>query len=543
MQDKTIVFKILIFSFLIFSGLDAQEINQNPIEIKSVISSANEIELRIKVDEGFRAYLDQFELLPKNKFSNIDIYPTQTFTDPIKGIKKKGVVGEGFIKAHAYDMDISGKLRYQVCTDEVCYLPKEIPFQANIGGDKSRFTLALEKGILFALITVFIAGLLSSLTPCVFPMIPITASILGTKVLNKTRLKSFLISTVYVLGVSTTYSVLGVLAASTGSILGIYLSNPKIVIALSAIFVLMGLSMYGFFELKLPTSISSKLKVERGGFIGVFLSGVVAGVVASSCVGPILVGLLLFVSKTQSVFLGFIFLFTFALGFGVILVGIGLFSRFINVLPKVGGWLEGVSFLFGTTMIGMGFYYMKPVLNERVFYVVVGIFALGISLAFGLTKIHTTNLSSKLKKFTLSVFFAFGLLMLANGIINFQLDKVISSRGSKLWLEYDKNLFEEAIAMGKPVIIDFWASWCASCVELDKKTFSDEKVISALSDFALLKVDYTLMSDANKKLKNDLKIVGLPTVLFYDREGRLRSDLTLTGFENVENFLKRLEKL
>ncbi len=520
----------------------AQDSNTDPLKITSVKIKDQQLELQVKIEKGYRAYLDQFELIPNEMFSRIEADPLQSFVDPVTQKNKYGIVESGTILADVQGANIDAILKYQVCTDTVCLLPKEIPFKTTIGMD-NKFTKALNKGFIYALITIFFAGFLSSLTPCVFPMIPITISILGTGVINQNRLKSFLISSTYVLGVATTYSILGVLAASTGSILGTYMADPKVIVVLSIIFILMGLSMYGLFDIKMPSFVVSRLNVDKRKGFGIFLSGIVTGVVASPCVGPVLIGLLLYVSTTQDMFLGFSFLFAFAIGFGILLILLGMFGQLINKLPKSGGWLEGAKFIFGTVMIAMAFFYIRPLINSTIFYVVSGSTSVVIALSFGLLKSKSNTVALKVKKITLTLLFAVGMLMISRGVFSTSFEKMFAVEKSEIFKEYDQSLFDNALENNIPVVLDFWAAWCPSCIKLDRQTFSDDRVIDALDGFLLFKIDNTLNTKNNQALKNKLKVIGLPTVIFYDRDGRLREDMTLTGYENADQFLRRLDSL
>ncbi len=539
-MKNQVVFVLLILCSFAF----AEDFNLNPLKLISVTTEDHTIRLEVELQEGFKAYSDRLKITPSELFYDIEIEPKKVFFDPVTQKDKEGIIGSGTITAHVEtpSTSLEGVLEYQACTDTVCLLPKEIPFTASISGD-NKFTKALNKGLIYALVVIFFAGFLSSLTPCVFPMIPITISILGNKVINQTRFKSFLISAAYVLGIATTYSILGVIASSTGSILGTYMADPKFIIVLSLIFILMGLSMYGLFEIRLPHFVIDKFNVEKRGYLGVFLSGIIAGVIASPCIGPVLVGLLLYTSITQSMVLGFLFLFTFAMGFGVLLVLLGIFSQLINNLPKSGGWLEGAKFIFGTVMIAMGFHYIRPILHDRIFYILAGLSAVVIALSFGLLKSKSDTLALKLKKVTLSIIFALGVLLFSKGVFYATFGSIFSDNSAKIFQPYNQELFEDALANNTPIVLDFWAAWCPSCIKLDKETFSDNRVIEALEGFLLLKIDNTLNTEMNKELKSKLKVVGLPTVIFYDGDGHLREDITLTGYESPDKFLKRLTKL
>jgi thiol:disulfide interchange protein len=216
-----------------------------------------------------------------------------------------------------------------------------------------------EQGLLAALLLVFIAGILASLTPCVYPLIPITVGIFGAKQAD-TRLHAFGLSVVYVLGIAVTYSVLGVAAASLGTVFGGAMQNPWVLAAISLLFLVLGLSSLGVFEIRLPGAVQTKLSQTGGaGWAGAFVMGLVAGIIAAPCVGPIVAGILLYVAQQQDPMLGFGLLFTFAIGMGQLFLALGTFSSLLNRLPQSGGWMEGVKLIFGVVFIAMALYYLQ----------------------------------------------------------------------------------------------------------------------------------------------------------------------------------------
>lgn len=234
---------------------------------------------------------------------------------------------------------------------------------ADAGSERSEFEKTLEdRGVLSALLLVFLAGFLSSLTPCVYPLIPITISVFGASG-AKSRGHGFVLSVVYVLGIALTYSLLGVMAASFGSVFGGAMQHPVVILGLVALFVVLGLSSAGLFDLRLPGDLQTRLSgVGGAGLLGSFLMGLVAGIIAAPCVGPIVAGVLLYVASKQDVWLGGGMLFVFALGLGVIFLVLGTFSSLIQRLPRAGGWMESVKVVFGVVFFGMALYYLRYVL-------------------------------------------------------------------------------------------------------------------------------------------------------------------------------------
>ena len=553
-------------------------------QIDHMDDQERQVTFQLELMEGYKAYLDKFELKSKKSqeitFSSIEVEPTITFYDKFFNKTQKGFVGQGQLSAQlqvAQNTDIhtlDGYLVYQACTDEFCLLPKEIPFSLDIKDHTqkpdviSRFHEALNKGIFWALFFVFIAGFLTSLTPCIFPMIPITLSILGTQVIGQSRSKSFVLSLCYVFGIGITYALLGVMAAKTGSLFGAMLANPIVISAIAIIFVLMGLSMYGVFEVQTPLWIQSQLseKKIKKGFKGVFFAGLISGIVASPCVGPVLIGILTYVSQTQNTVLGFLLLFTFAMGLGVLFVLLGTFSQLINRLPKSGPWMDGVKFLFGTSMIAMALYYLNFILHFHYLSALFGILFIltGLYWKFKLfTSFHSSsnikNILIKIlnkRKMTSYFCYVIGIVFLSFAFfdqqINMAFQQISSEKKPQIveakdentttWKEFTDQLFKEGIAQKQPIIIDFTAQWCAVCKALDTNTFSNIDVQVEFKNFLLLQIDATTETEDVARWISEFEVLGLPTLLFYNKDGELQKNLTLTTFEGPKAFLQRMGK-
>ena len=228
------------------------------------------------------------------------------------------------------------------------------------GDTRDEFRKVIEdSGLLAALLLVFLAGVLASLTPCVYPLIPITVGIFGAKQ-AETRGKAFALSLVYVVGIAVTYSILGVAAAMLGTVFGGAMQSPWVLGAISALFIALGLSSLGVFEFRLPGNLQTKLSQAGGtGWFGAFAMGLVAGIIAAPCVGPIVAGILLYVAQQQDPFLGWLLLMTFAFGMGQLFLALGTFSSLLNKLPNAGSWMEGVKVVFGVVFLAMAIYYLQ----------------------------------------------------------------------------------------------------------------------------------------------------------------------------------------
>ena len=508
---------------ILVAGLHARGegiINPNPLSAQIEISQktlapGENFKLKIALDlaDQHWAYADRFKLKvnPQNRlvFGPLKTFPTETFFDSISKKNKSGIRGQATIEVQTEvspttplgDLPVEFELEYQACTKDYCLLPitLNLPFTFNIavaGSSAQSFSLwnitdiseaRARGGLALVFVLVFLAGVLTSFTPCIFPMIPITLAILGVRAQRATRMQSFLLSLVYVFGIAITYAVLGVAAAMTGSLFGQILGSPFAIAVISAMFVAMALSMFGLFELQPPRFVRDRLSryKTKAGYGGAFVSGIIAGVVASPCVGPVLVSILTFVATTKNMGLGFSLLFVFALGLGQIFIVLGTSSSLLQKLHKSGPWMVRIKHIFGAIMLAMAVYYSQPLWPRKV--------------------------SS-------------------------------SSAQSIDWKKYEARLVERAIQERKPIIIDFWATWCAACFELEDHTFSKSEIRELSRKFLMLKYDATETSPELKKLQDQYKILGLPHMVFYDSSGKERPDLTLTGFEKAEPFEARMRK-
>lgn len=466
---------------------------------------------------------------------------------------------------------------YQACSDSFCLFPKsnvvEIPFHfagtgkqdAIVEGDDSLIpagadfsqsdfiSSTLQGNWLKALIIVFFAGLLTSFTPCIFPMIPITLAVLGHGSENRSRAQNFVLSLFYVFGIATTYSLLGLAAASSGAVFGATLGNPWILGTMCVLFLAMSLSMYGLYEIQVPAFVRNGLgnKKTSPGYVGSYLTGLFAGIVASPCVGPVLVGILAYVATTQSKLYGFVLLFSYAMGLGLIFLLLGAFTELTRKLPRSGPWLEGVKFVLGSLMLGAFYYYLGLLVPQRLHD---GVLATGMIVlasvygAFGALRVDSAFRKIR-KGFAQAVLIiGFGYLVLSVFDLRPMLQgQMLSAAGvptaGPAWVQYDPKEFQRALSSGQPIVMDFWADWCAACHELEEITFANTEVKRALMGYKLFKFDATKDSPELRDMKKRFNIQGLPTLVFFDKKGTWHSELSLTEFENPDKFLLRLKKL
>ena len=270
----------------------------------------------------------------------------------------------------------------------------------------------LDKRSILLFFLIFGLGFLTSLTPCVYPVIPIVMGYVGSRSGGK-KLKGFYLSIFFVLGLSIVYSVLGVIAGATGSMMGVSFQNPIIVILIASIFIIMGLSMAGLFDIPVPSSISSKMQNSgKNDVIGSMVVGGVAGVIAAPCVGPVLIALLSWISQTGNIFLGFLLTFIFSLGMGVIFLLVGTFSGLVSALPKGGKWMENVKYFFASILIAGGIYVLNPVIPEWTSTLLWGIYLISLSVFLGVLKILVeSNLKEKLGRLIVLLILIYGLFL------------------------------------------------------------------------------------------------------------------------------------
>ena len=464
------------------------------------------------------------------------------------------------------------QLTYQACNDEQCLLPKTIdldvaikvvgmdqPIQpindaifANLQlsppdnpaetatSESGKFSQALSKGYFWAFLFVFVGGILTSFTPCVYPLIPITVSVFGAGE-SVGRLRSFLLSVTYVMGIALTYSILGVAVASTGAVFGQIMADPRVMLPVCGILIALGLSMLGVFELRVPYAVQNRLNSIGGaGFAGAFAMGTVAGIIAAPCTGPALGAVLSYVATTESAFLGFWLLLTYALGMGLLFIVIGTFSSAIAALPRSGGWMYILENIFGVAIITVALYFLKEVIpplrtllqSSAGFFAIAGVFVLvGVALGKFAQRFKDLPRLVQLRKAVGVSFAVVGLYMFVGGLTTAESDLV--------WIADEAQGLEAGRREGKPVMFDFYATWCAACNELEH-TYSDPAVKSKLSKFVNVKLDFTRNSAEVERLKQKYGIVGLPVVIFFDSEGNQLTDKRLEKFVEPEEFLTLL---
>ncbi len=487
---------------------------------------------------------------------------------------------------------VKGRVEYQACDDTQCLRPAEVLFEITLpivaagspvaqsddpvfsqiafpaafaaptartleevpasptaeNAEQAQLSRLLnEWGLLVGFIFIFLGGLALNLTPCVYPLIPITIGFFISQAKaqsesesqsgNRRLLKSFSLALVYVLGMSVTYSALGVAAASSGGLFGAALQSPWVLGSVSLVLVALALSSFGLFTIQLPAVITNRMGGGgRKGYVGAALMGLTVGFVAAPCIGPFVLGLLLYVGKIGNPVLGFWMFFVLAMGLGLPYLILGTFSGDLNRLPRSGAWMVWVKKVFGVVLLGMAIYFLEPVLPKVVFtgLLVICLAAGGIYLGFIERTSAATWRFAVLKR-------GVGLVSLAAGVFFLVPSKAAASPA---WAAYNEAALEQAQQDGKLVLIDFSAKWCIPCKELDAITFADPEVIQATKGMVTLKADLTQDETPEvEALRKRYKIRGLPWIVFLDATGRERTDLRVTEFVPPAKLLERIHRL
>lgn len=429
--------------------------------------------------------------------------------------------------------------------------------------DNSKIAQLFKSGSFWLITTFFFgAGLLLALTPCVFPMIPILSGIIVGRGHKITRMHAFLLSLTYVLGMAITYAAAGIAAGLTGDLISNALQTPWVLGSFAALFVLLSLSMFGFYELQLPSAWQSKLsdtsnRLHGGHLSGVFVMGALSAVIMGPCVAAPLAGALLYISQTHDAVLGGVALFALALGMGAPLLLIGTSAG--ALLPRAGAWMDGVKRIFGVMLLALAIWIIQPLLP-----VAAQMLLWGILLIFSAIYLHAlealaqqANGWHKLRK-------GLGLLMLLVGIAYLvgalsgardllrPLDSVCAvckadtQTSAPLAFTRINGLADlrqrVAKANGQIVMLDFYADWCVSCKEMERLTFTDPAVQSRLKSAILLQADVTQNSAEDKELLKKFGLYGPPGILFFDVQGKELADFRVVGYQDAEKFLNSLQR-
>jgi len=481
------------------------------------------------------------------------------------------------------ELKISGSIEYQACNNNTCFPPGVLHFsqafpvveedesvmlinqeifsshspsqksEENQNAEEGHFASTIGgQGLFLTFVLIFLGGLALNLTPCVYPLIPITIGYFGGQAHGK---KGGVVThaLLYILGMSITYSTLGVIAALTGSLFGGVLQNPFVLIGIAIILVTLALSMFNLYEFRLPFFLTNLAGGRKSGFLGTFLMGLTVGFVAAPCIGPFVVGLLTYVGEKSNVFLGFWMFFVLALGLGLPFLFLAIFSESIVRLPRSGAWMVWVRSIFGFILIIMAIYFLHPLFHNELSYHM----TLALTICLGgvyMAWIEPTKIGGKvfsvIRNLVGFAFFVMALIVGVNGIQTNMHKMIVESdlqagmsyrEGEIQWFAFSEDKLKEAKTQSKPVLIDFHADWCIPCKELDKFTFSEPEVIEMSRNFMMLKMDMTTRNNPNyQNIKKKFQIIGVPTLVFLRPDGKEAKKLRITNFVKKDILLYQM---
>ena len=570
MKKILLLLILFIYSFSLELGNKVLE----PEEAFKVKFIKNEDSLNIKFELGKDIYLYhdklQINILKPQKIEitkELNIPKPVNYEEFIVHFDDLNLtIPYNLLKSKVDSKEFEIELKFQGCSKAgLCYAPmsqKQIlvlntniqdEVSTNINETDSIANSLKEKNLLLVLLTFFGFGLLLSLTPCVFPMIPILSSIIVGASKNETMTASrgFFLSLVYVLSMSVAYTIAGVIAGIFGANLQVALQNPYVLVIFALIFVALAFSMFGYFEIRLPQAIQNRVNKttdgkEKQGILGIAIMGFLSALIVGPCVAPPLAGALVYIGQTGDAILGGLALFVMSLGMGVPLLLIGLGAG--KFMPKPGGWMESITRIFGIVMLGVAIWLLDRVLDATIIIYLWALLFLGSAIYL---KIYQHLLAQLITVviFILGVVLFVGAISGATNPLN-PLEKFTSSKmtrvsDEKLIFKKIKNIQELELAIknsNKPVMLDFWASWCVSCKELEEITFQDEQVINKLQEFTLLKADVTENNDEDKALQKKFGVVGPPALIFWDKDKNEIQASRIIGYKNPKDFLEIVNK-
>lgn len=434
---------------------------------------------------------------------------------------------------------------------------------------QDRFAELLGAGSLWVVLgAFFVAGLALSLTPCVFPMIPILSGIIVGAGQRLNTGRAFLLSLVYVLAMALTYTLAGILMGLFGANMQAALQNPWAIGSFALLFVVLALSMFGFYELQLPAWLQSRVSQasanQKGGSLtGVAVMGFLSALIVGPCMAAPLAGALLYIGQSGDPLLGGAALFVLSLGMGVPLLLVGTSAG--RLLPRAGGWMEGVKAAFGVVLLLMAVWMLDRVVPTELTMGLTGVILVVSAVylnVFERLDEHSSGWHRLWKGLGLvllvyGVALLIGLLAGSRSLI-YPLQGLASTQAGTATAQNTRSnvtfttvtslsqlepLLAQAQSQGKPVLLDFYADWCVSCLELEHFTFAEPAMQARLADFALIKVDVTANDADAKALNQQYQVFGPPVLFFYDAAGQPRPELTVVGFIEAEPLLEKLSAL
>jgi thiol:disulfide interchange protein DsbD len=532
--------------------------------------------LRWKIAEGYYLYRDKltFSLQGDGELGTPQLPPSILQKDPLFGdvqIYRQPLL-EITVPIETEGLQaVTLSVNYQGCAVAgLCYPPTTKVVDLQLGKSSAMSeqdqlaNLLANANILYTLIVFFGLGLLLSLTPCVFPMIPILSSIIVGQGQQITIYRAFIMSLVYVLAMALTYAIAGVLTGLAGENLQAAFQNPWVLVSFALVFVVLSLSMFGFYELQIPNALQTKLthlsnRQQGGTLIGVAIMGILSALIVGPCVAAPLVGALIYIAQTGDAVLGGLALFVMSLGMGIPLIIVGISAG--HFLPKAGGWMDSVKAVFGVMLLAVAIWMLERIIAGQVTMLLWATLLIVSAVYMGALDKLSTGMSGwhKLWKGVGLILLVYGILLMigaASGNVNplqplhnLSVSHTSSEAASQATPQFKpikgvSGLERElAAAQNKRVMLDFSADWCISCKEMEHFTFSDAGVQEALAHFVLLQADVTPNDAQDKALYKRFGIFGPPAIIFFDTNGQEQRNYRVVGFMAADEFLQHLKKV
>lgn len=436
-------------------------------------------------------------------------------------------------------------LRYQACTDTLCLRPASVrmPLPVKLAAiegvaragfnEEAADTIArLVAGGLWVIVPgMLLLGLALNLTPCVYPLVSVTIAYFGSQAHSRGR--KIGLALLYTLGIAITFSALGAAAAMSGGLFGGALTNPPVLVGVALIMIALALSSFGLYQIRLPSALASRVgRAGRGG-AGALFMGMTMGLVAAPCVGPVVVGLLVFVGSRGDVLLGLGLFFLLALGLGVPYVALAIAAGSINRLPRSGAWLEWTEHLFGCILLAMAIYFVQPVLPDPLARFLMPAF---LSLAV-VYLAFIDPVGRELRGFLTARRLGGTVALVLLGLVYLP---SAQTQESLVFEPFTAEAYDRVRAGGAPFVVEFGAEWCLPCKEMEERTFTDPKVIQASQGMAFLTVDMTTTDRLTELILESFEVLGAPTTLFFGPDGKERT--RRVGFIGPQDFADLLEE-
>ncbi|UCM99351.1 protein-disulfide reductase DsbD [Sulfurimonas sp. SWIR-19] len=573
--------KIFFILTMVFSFVNAAAFLMPDEAFKpyAKVNESMQIETGVKIAKDIYLYADKLkiELIDAKGLSIQNI--TKPATSEHQG-DKVYIKSPNFIVTLKKDVSLKGmqtiklKISYQGCSEQgLCYEPSTKEFTLQVDVDKlsaennalhvkaeeksetDSIADTIKSSSFFVILATFFGfGVLLSLTPCVFPMIPIISGVIISQGEGLTTKKAFALSLVYVLAMAVAYTIAGILAGLFGANLQAALQNPWVVYSFAGIFVALAASMFGFYELKLPDALVSKVSTNtnRNGFIGVAIMGFLSALIVGPCVAAPLAGALVYIGQTGDALLGGAALFSMSIGMGVLLILVGVSAG--KFMPKPGPWMVMVNEIFGALMLGVAIWMLEKVLPSSVTTLMYAIVGIGFSVHFGAfdKEGHSFKRSLSLLLFIYSLALFMSVLAGAPsikqplGFLKSQAAGTVLPANEKKLTFTEVTSLDELNALleknrGKKIMLDFAAEWCTACKELEEVTFADPRVKEKLHEYVLIRADVTANGAKEKALSKAYGVFGPPVMIFFDKNLHVEKSKTIVGFIEPEAFLKHLQ--